>query len=256
MKTKQTTNREGFSPNENIILSYQVDGVCPKCQKALIRKSGNKFSKAYDIAHIYPLNPKAEEIIELRNEVKLTTNPNDIGNLIPLCHTCHEEFDNPRTKEGYRAMVLIKKQVELATKKKGEWYAGHLESDIRLILEELSEHYTIGSTISLSYDPKKVDQKADNTLSELSKKIIKYHNSEYYGLIREKNKDLEAINAGISDIIAVQVKLQYMKLKAIDPNQQKILEALINWIQVKVPTSSHDACHILISFYIQNCEVF
>ena len=213
--------------------------------------------KSYDIAHIYPLNPKPEELIELQGEKKLTIDPNDLGNLIPLCHGCHEVFDNPRTKAGYREIMKLKTDAVLETKRRSEWHEGNIRPEIGQILKLLS---TLGSSnlsgVVLSYDPKKVDDKVDSTLPDFSIKVIKFHNSEYYKLIRDKFQELESVNTGIGDIIAQQVKLQFTKIKAIDSNQQKILEALIDWVRAKSPESSRDACHIVVSFYVQNCEVF
>ncbi len=93
------------SENTNIVLFNQVDGICPLCDKQLIyKKSGSKYKK-YELAHIYPLNPRPEEIKLLEVQERLSDDVNHEDNLIPLCKSCHGEFDKPRTVSEYQDLV-------------------------------------------------------------------------------------------------------------------------------------------------------
>ena len=92
-------NRPPITENQKLLLFAEVDGVCPNCPNVLMYdKNGRKY-KEFQIAHIYPLNPKPDEIETLRNEERLSKDPNHLDNLICLCESCHTKFDKPRTAE-------------------------------------------------------------------------------------------------------------------------------------------------------------
>ena len=91
-----TDKRRTYSTPEQISLTTQVGGLCPLCGVSLFYEKKGKPQKAYEIAHIYPLNPKTEETNLLKNEKRLHSDINHLDNLIPLCLSCHGKFDKPR----------------------------------------------------------------------------------------------------------------------------------------------------------------
>ena len=59
--------RKVYTDTEKMILYAEVDGRCPKCG-ARLYKVKDKVIRAFEVAHIYPLNPTAHEVEILKNE--------------------------------------------------------------------------------------------------------------------------------------------------------------------------------------------
>ena len=136
-----------------------------------------KYQKAFQIAHIYPLNPTLEEERILFNEEKLfETDRNDLNNVIALCNNCHSYFDNPTTVDGYRKLLNLKKQL-IKNQKIYDLYSSYtIEEDILKV---------IGCMINgLNENPEKIDyaqikiddkiQKNNGILSHKIKEDVSY----------------------------------------------------------------------------------
>ena len=99
-------------------------------------------------------------------------------------------------------------------------------------------------------------KKIDNTLSGITKKKIKGHVSEYYHVVKTKLIAIDGIKQSSSDLISSQIKSYYLKTSQIHEDQQSIYEEMVKWLNKKTNSISYDASSIIISFFIQNCEVF
>lgn len=75
--------REAVTKNEDLRHFQEVGGYCPLCGKALLIKKGLRYSKKYQIAHIYPNSPDEHQKKELDGLERLGT-------------TC-EDFENKKT---------------------------------------------------------------------------------------------------------------------------------------------------------------
>jgi len=250
--------RKTYSPNETMLLYSEVDGVCPLCAKSLIYEKRGRKQKNFEIAHVYPLNPKPSEVIELAGETKLNLDPNHLDNVICLCTGCHNKFDKPRTKEEYRQLKKIKENLIQKHKEKEIWNDYSLENDIVRILETLRDDDTTMDYDDdiLNYDPKTIDLKTNDTIQRISVIKIKAFVNDYYVFIKKKFKELDREKPMSTEIISHQVKTYYLKMAQQYTNQDDIYNAVSNWINVKSGKVSINASEVITSYFIQNCEVF
>lgn len=227
----------------------------PMCCKELMYQKIN-WQKKYQIAHIYPLNPKPEEEELLKNEEKLNADLNHLDNLICLCTECHTKFDKPRTIEGYREMVQIKKNLLLKNKEKSNW-SSELIEEINTILEFLaSDDLTLMEGVEIEYEPKTIDTKTDDSIGNLTKKKIKANVEEYYQTIKTKFIEIDGLKPKTTELLSTQIKGYYIKMSQIHTKQNDIFEAIVEWLFKKTNESSREACEIIISYFIQSCEIF
>lgn len=215
----------------------------------------NSINKNYEIAHIYPFSPRPHEAELLKNEERLSTNVDHPNNLIALCLICHNEFDNPRTVEGYREMVSIKKAIIERAQQLKLIDDYQIESEIAHILDLLESEDTYAEA-ELSLDPKSLDTKINKSMSRLTKSRIEHNVSSYFSFIRTKLRLLDMSTPNAADRISVQVKSFYLQQAKNSENQQLIYRNIVQWLQSKAKSSSPEACEILTSFFIQNCEIF
>lgn len=248
--------RKAYTESQRTILISQVGRVCPLCGEPLYNKKKRNTFNNYEIAHIYPLNPSLEEYLLLANEERLSDDPNDEDNVIPLCLNCHEKFDKLRTVEEYRRLVEIKKQIIAQSTQEQIWVNYHIEDEIQHIIDALYNDPSIEASSSITFDIKTIDEKLDETITSLSHRKIRNNVKEYYLFIKERFASLDQSGECISLTISSQIKTYYLKQKGTGHPQQIIFDNIVNWIYAKTKPKTRDAAEILASFFVQNCEVF
>ncbi|WP_322092869.1 ABC-three component system protein [Paraburkholderia bannensis] len=260
-----TTSNKSVKKNSNprphignafeVSLCTEVNQACPNCGNPLfISKSGKRW-RNYEIAHIYPLNPTAQEINLLKGEKRLSIDPNHEDNLIPLCFPCHNIYDNPKTVAGYRDLVKKKENIIRLRVQQNVFSQYHLEIEISKIIESLCKDDAQFDESPLN-EAKRVDDKLDTTITPFAKRKIKNDVTSFYLFVRDRFADLERSEPGKAVLIAHQVKTFYLKQKTLSTNQQEIFENVVSWIKSKHSSSSETAAEVIAAFYVQNCELF
>lgn len=249
--------RKTYTENQYIILYNEVDGVCPLCTISLMYEKAQSLHKRVNLAHIYPHSPTQDEEKLLENVEKLYIDDvDDIKNIICLCPNCHEEFDKPRTLDGYNNLLNIKKELLQNREVKKEFYNHHIEEDIKQVLNVLADDdLTIGELINLVYNPATIDNKLNRTIKPLTKKKIKNHVSDFYHIVKQEFQNIDAVKINKATLIATQIKSFYLKSMGKSTNQEDIFNYLVEWLDKKTLVSK-DASSIIIAYFVQNCEVF
>jgi HNH endonuclease. len=250
-------NRVTIRKEDELILYSEVDGICPLCLKSLIYDKDGKNYKEYEIAHIFPLNPKKVEVELLKDEERLSKNSNDLSNLICLCTSCHTKFDKPRNVSEYRLLVEKKKNLQKQRKYKEILIDTKIENEIIQIIETLyAENKELYEDDILNYDPKTIDEKVNDTITLLTKRKIHLNVQDYFFIIKNKFVELDKITPTTTELISSQVRTHYLLLKRQTNNQKEIFDALVDWITKRTNQNNYEAAEIIVSYFIQNCEVF
>ncbi|MFT4805717.1 MAG: hypothetical protein ACI9YE_002940 [Psychroserpens sp.] len=244
-------------PTENLglVLFDEVGGICPKCNKPLMKRGKGSRTKLYEVAHIYPNSPRPHETVLLKDEERLNANVDHEDNLIALCRDCHTIFDTPRTVEGYREMVLIKRELQRLSKLKNGWFGNLIDEEINEVITTLVS-YSGEALEELSFKAMTVDSKSDRTLEVLVKLKITNNVKYFYSIIKSKFAELDKRKPYTSDSIYSQVKTYYIKLKKDGLNQTQVFSALVEWLKKATNSKNVEVSEILVSFFVQNCEVY
>ena len=258
MGNKQENKRKKYTPDEKLLLLFEVDEMCPLCGEKLIKKKGKKTINLFEIAHIYPHSPSEYELELLKNEERLSDDVDDIENVIMLCPTCHTKHDKYTTVDEYRNLVKIKKQATIERKCR-ELYGNYTIDDeinevLNLLARSCSESNNVKEELVMS--AMRIDEKADNTLELITKVTIENYVRIFFPEIKNKFIELDNNDEGIFDIIASQIKVFYLQIKKINKNQTIIFEQIVEWIHQRTGKKSRIASTIIASFFVQNCEVF
>ncbi|WP_100489204.1 ABC-three component system protein [Sporolactobacillus pectinivorans] len=249
-------NRRLFSENEKLVLFQEVDGRCPICGGNLTHKKGSNIHKTFEIAHIYPANPRPEERELLKNEKKLSEDVNDLNNVIAVCKQCHRIFDTPRTIDEYQKWYQLKKRLIEKKEAEKEFSLFNIEHQISHILKMLNESNIDKLLVPLSYTSLKVDDKVNESMPYLIKRTITNDVVDYFSFVRNNFIEIDKLDPSTFELIATQVKGFYIKCKQINTDQNYIYNTLIDWLDEKTNHYSKRACEIVIAFFIQDCEVF
>lgn len=245
--------RKAPTENQHIELVAQVDSVCPRCSTPLLRKIADQRYKHFEVAHIYPLNPTPTERELLAAEPKLATDPNDLANLIPLCKSCHGEFDKPRTLEGYRQLVAIKRHAVEREEERSLWHRYPLERELASIVEALATH-DLEALAQTTLDVQSVDFKTQ-TAPPLTRNKIRSDVRDYFTHVQQLFHQLERTHPGTSDLVAQQVRAYYLAQRRLCTDKKDLYDRVAHWIQRRIDGCSSEAAEVLASFFVQNCEV-
>lgn len=250
-------NRRIPTDNEKMVLFNEVNGFCPMCGITLTYKKSGKIFKSFEVAHIYPANPRKSEEKLLENvELLSPLDVNNLENLIAVCSRCHKEFDNPRTVEEYEKWYSIKKRILEDFAMRDSFFDYSIETEITEILEKLNEEKIEEDLVGLSLTSLKIDTKANETLPFLLKKTIKNDVADYFYYIRHSFEEMDKITPNTFESVATQVKSFYLKCSKTSMDQNHIYTVLVDWLDEKTDNYSKRACEIVIAFFIQDCEVF
>lgn len=245
-----------FGDNINIYLSMEVGSHCPKCGIKLVYKKSKTLQKQYEIAHIYPLNPTAEELEILKDVDKRSEDPNDPKNLIILCKNCHKQFDFPRTVDDYRDMIKLKALLEKNAYERSSWPEYSLKSEIKRIIEALLDDKASTNYLPLEYEPKTIEDKLKSDVSGVIKNEIRRNVQDYYAISNAYLKDLECEIPGVTDLILSQIRSYYSKLAFEKHSKAEIIDFISDWICSKSGVPHGTPARILTAYFIQHCEVF
>lgn len=252
-----SNKRKNYTENQYLILHNEVDGLCPLCTIPLIYEKANKLNKRVNLAHIYPHSPTEEEKELLKSVERLfSSNVDEIKNIIWLCPNCHEKFDKPRTLDGYNNLMNIKKNLLKNREIAKEFNSYKIEEEIKQVLQLLTNYEDEeNENISLVYDPKTIDNKTNSTISNLTKRKIKNHVREFFNIIKKEFKYIDSVKPNKATKIAIQIKAFYNEALEVNTNQEAIYSYLVEWLDKKT-NISEDASSIVISYFVQDCEVF
>lgn len=251
-------DRKTLTENQEKVQLTEVGYLCPKCYGPIFYKKNDATLKNYELAHIYPLNATPEEIIELKGVEKLSNDLNDVDNFIILCKECHRKYDNLKTREEYLEMVELKKSFIRKRNSQSIFKNFLLEEEIFQVINKLNactlSEISLGG--ELTYDPKSVENKIGSEVSPLLLNKIKNDVALYYLQIKSEFLKLDG-ESEIFFIISAQIKGFYLKLyRETDKNKKEVFDLITDCINLKTGNISREACQIIVSFFIQNCEVF
>ena len=234
-------------------LLAEANYECPLCHKKLVDTIKGQAVKKYRIVQIFPdglIDETAAELAAVYPAPKKFDTPN---NLIALDESCAEKYLLNPTLEEYRNLYEIKTQLTKNYTAKQAVNGVQLEDDIRTVLDALSTIRDASELVKLEYEALRIDEKfdAENFIlkNETQVQVVTYY--------RYIEKVFSNSTADF-DMIASEIKVSSMKLEKAGLSQSDVISQLSEWMRNKagLGTDSRLACNIVVSFFIQNCEVF
>lgn len=242
-----------LSKEEYAILFNQVNGVCPLCQAKLAYQKLDKTKHCKNIAHIYPLNPTEKEIKTYGCLPRLSEDIDSIDNMIMLCPNCHNKYDSVPTETDYMKLYNLKREMISTDEIRNTSYHNEIHEEIRWVIDKLYEEGS--DRIPLEYEAVKINDKLGNSFDTIILRSIKDNVIDYYLYIRQVFAEREKRGPAIFDLIASQIRTTYLCMKNESISKEQTYEKMCEWFEVKTGCNV-EISKVMISFFIQNCEVF
>lgn len=240
---------------ETCLYLREVNYHCPLCGKELqYRGQTKQDQKKFQIAHIYPNSPTIEQYTNFKGLRRLGNDCESFDNKIALCLECHPTQDFHTTAQEYTQLLEIKERCLLETELDASIRSLNIEDQIASVLQSLS-YVTDEELSELSFDPKLLANKFYSNEGTIKRKIKNYV-IEYYPFIRDVLKDMDGKNGFHQNILAEQIRSCFIKMNDITQDKELIFQHLVQWIKNKTLSTYDSACEAVVSFFVQNCEVF
>ncbi len=246
--------RKAPTEAEQQLYLKEVSFSCPLCGKILRHRRQGKTNKLYEIAHLFPNSPTEEQYERLRSLPRLGDNSESNENKIALYKDCHNQQDYHTTQEDYLKLLNIKQHFLKLTDLHEATLTMGLELEIAEVIKRVCS-LREDEIARLNYTPVRLTKKFSANELLLRNRIGMYV-TNYYPYIRDCFKELEGINGFRLTALSLQIKSYYTKMEGISDNKGDIFNKLVEWIMAKTLSTSRDACEAVISFFVQNCEVF
>lgn len=238
------------------LLFTEVDNFCPRCGKSLLSSKGTQRRLIGQAAHIYPLNPTLLDIIALEG-INEPDDVNGLDNFIILCPSCHDEFDHPRTHDEYEELYKLKKGYVEKRQLKNLYSQYMLEDEIRTVVSRLAECDFQDSKLQTTRRALKIEGKVGPDFDPQKRRSIENNVVDYFRFIQKLFFELDSSLSGTFDCVASEVKTFYLGAARKTDDKLLIFQSVAEWIRAKAgPLASLQACEIVASFFVQNCEVF
>lgn len=215
-------------------LYQEAQGNCPKCSLPLYIESGEFSSWNYQVTKI---------------DTSVKENTKD--NLICLCKNCFRKYTLHADNYDLDDIRSAKESLSVRSKAFNKVSNVQIDTDIREIIYSLSD-LDISEIDELNFDPVAVRDKLSDTPQLMIK--VQAYATYYYPFINETLKELS--DDDIIDIEALEgaIKHAYGNLsKTFD--KSNIFNTLVDWLVAK-SQKTREGCEIIISYFVQDCEVF
>ncbi len=127
--------------------------------------------------------------------------------------------------------------------------------DLEIIVGRLGV-MDLKSVRKLKLDPYDIDEKIDHKEGALLEKI-NINIARYYKVIKSEFLKHEKLGRKKFHLVAAEMNDRYQSLsKNRNLTQEQIFDALVDWLERHVPKASRTSCEIIVSFFVQDCEVF
>lgn len=213
----------------------EAKGKCLRCDNSVLQNNGDNVAELYEFLFL-------EKLPDINR-----------SNVIVLCKNCYELLKNEISTDERQKLENKKRQLEIDARLQEEIDEIKLEEEIEEIIESLIS-VKPSELKKLNYEPKEVKEKIpdDFLLAEdVTGNVVKFF--EYMrGLL--KNLGTEKRHKDI--FLADDIKRMYLSISDSPGSQQEKFDQMVNWIMNKTGSTNRKACEIIISYYIQNCEVF
>jgi len=244
--------------NQETLLLIEVGNKCPLCNAPLlVRNVKGKNVKRYKITQIFPDNISRDLYLTFRKHSHISVDNNHPDNLIALCAECSADYLSEPTEEEFRHLQTTKMALQQRNKLRQGMDDVGLESEISEVVYGMINIDKAGDSAELRMDALKVRQKIEPT-SKLLINSISDDVLHYYSYIESLFADIDGKYSGTFNHIAIEVRLAYQKTKNEGLSQETIFEYMVDWFKGKLPDEQkHElAIRAVVSFFVQNCEVF
>ena len=163
------------------------------------------------------------------------------------CSTSAEHYDSVKTQA-----MKIKKVLQTRCETRDAVSNERLKCEVQELLERLQDISL--EDADLRYTPLKIEKKVSDNL--LRRKIRGFLTDGMYDAVNSCIENLAAENRINVRTLSTSIRRIFEDANNTTDNQSEIFSALTNRLTAKAGQKYYEACELLISYFVQRCEVF
>lgn len=239
--TRKSNNERASAINaSDFLLLYEFDMECPQCKKSLVQNVKGRQVRNYSIVNI--------DFMEMQKESVNTANE------IALCDDCAKRFVVGAGEEEKQELRNLKSGVLHNLQFRKNIDSQDLVEGVEKILNSLAEGYKTGKEVKLTPKALVIAKKISNNIPLLER--IEYDVKKYFGVVRELINQCESQGIFSMKKLTYCIGNCYESLESSERSQQEIFDAMVDWLNDKSGVKNKTICSIMISFFVQSCQVF
>lgn len=239
----------------DFVLLDECGNKCPICKAKLSETKKGVPIRKFDRVFIFPLNLDAAERAEFEALEEATADLHSLDNQTLLCKKCAELYQIDTTPSEYAELMQKKRTLAYIAELDAEAYDINVERGIDRILDALSGLTSIPKKEDKTkWEAFRVDKKIpDNimlqdTVTDFVLKYYRYIEKQYKQREREGKLRFRKVKNEISQCFELYDEAEL--------SQEEIFNRLVVWLKEKTNCDDDVACVAMVSFFVQNCEVF
>lgn len=219
-------------------LVSEEGSTCPNdgCTHSLFTNENGHLGLLYDVVVIDP-----EE------------SPDNLDNLIALCPECAARYRLGPTPIEIWRMKEIKLQFQDEAADRELLSETRIQEGVKRVVNKIPD-MRLDEPPDLNYDPVMLRQKIEPDNISLYMKA-KGHVNYYFNSVHEAFQQMGREGKLRFKPFCEQVRMSYLNLKEQGRNQVQIYRELTDWLQ-RGTNEEREYCEVVISYFIQKCEVF
>lgn len=253
VKRGQVSKVLASSLTDDEYLIEESRGRCLNCGASLVASGDGSPVSNREKVRITP--PAFDyKIIGKYRKSGILPEPNTLADLAMLCPACARDYRENPTREKFEALVKAKMRVHELFTTGLDVDICDLENHVREVVESLSSLSEADTSQDLQFDAHAVDEKIKGDF--ILAYQIKMNAVGYYRFIEEMLRDMDGSGELSFEMVALQFRACYLKASKGCKDQATIFETIVDWVSRKTGIDNRIACGIVVSFFVQNCEVF
>lgn len=237
---------------DDIPFLAEVGYECPLCHKEIVEQVRGRTRKKYRITQIFPNDLDDDTAAAFEAEYPKPVNLNAPENLIALNEEESSDYLFAPSIKLYKKLYETKRALVKSQRAKMNVNQEQLEEEIRTVLDAVMDLQDLPATEPLNFDALHIDEKIKEPF--VLRKTVRDEAITYYSYIEKVFSDS---NTNF-DVIASQIKASSKMLESSGLSQKEVISQLSAWIryQAGLGNDAEMASNIVVSFFVQNCEVF
>ena len=253
--SKKVVAKEEPVMEEDFALLTECGNKCPLCKAKLTETKKGVPIRKFDRVYILPLNLDSSEKSAFEELEEPADDLYSLDNQTLLCKKCASVYKINTEPQEYAELMYKKKALAYIAAIDSEAYDINVERGIDNILDALSGLSSIPSKEDKTkWKAFRVDKKIpDNiilqdTVTDFVLKYYRYIEGQYKQREREGKLRFRKVKNEISQCFELYDEAEL--------SQKEIFDRLVVWLKDKTNCDDDVACIAMVSFFVQNCEVF
>lgn len=245
---------EEVAPGD-LYLLVECGMKCPVCgRKLLYERNGIQFCR-FQVVPIFPPGLENAERVPFEEKWKAPDRMDRLDNRIMLCEDCAEAYRTETTPEKYFKMCMVKEYLKNVYGLQKVEDTKDIEKGIEEILYSLSSMKCLPKKRRQRLKALTIDEMIPEEEFMLREKVTGYV-LKYYRYIERLFIILEGGGKLRYKKVQNVVNDCFEALNQIEYSRSEIFDQMVEWMMEHTGNQKREACEAVISFFIQNCEVF